>query len=230
MEELDCKSVRPFLWDYAANSLGKDAAWRIEAHLGVCRECELRHEEVQSVRSGLKSLPFRNPPVFLETKLRVLASRDRSRRLVRRDFAAWLADRKARAALLVDHLLKPFAVPAAGGILCSFLCFGIIVNTLHLHYDTDWQNDIPIGISTEVAIDQLSPFTFNGDDVMVQLTIDSEGRVTDYYLPQKTNASPEELQQIGNLVLFSTFTPATRDGRRVSSKRMFYLGHISVKG
>ena len=37
-----------------------------------------------------------------------------------------------RAALFIDNLLKPVAVPAAGGLLASFFCFFLIVDTLHL--------------------------------------------------------------------------------------------------
>jgi len=228
MEDLSCKSVRLSLWDYVANSLEADARDGIAAHLTSCRDCELHSAEVQSLRSGLKHLPLKHVPPILTTKLRILASREHARRLVRRDLASWLVEQKSRVMLMVDNLLRPFAVPAAGGILCSFICFGIIVD--YLHVVPDWQDDIPIGISTEVAIDELSPFCFVGQDVMVQLTVDSDGKVTDYAIPQKANPSSEELQEIGNLVLYSTFTPATRAGRRVSSKRLVYMSHYSVKG
>jgi hypothetical protein len=94
----------------------------------------------------------------------------------------------------------------------------------------DWENDLPVGISTEVAINELSPFICGGQDLLVQLSVDSQGNVTDYELPHAAHASPEQIQEIGNLVLYSTFSPAVRLGRRVASKRLFYLGHISVKG
>jgi hypothetical protein len=94
----------------------------------------------------------------------------------------------------------------------------------------NWENDLPVGVSTEVAINELSPFSCGNKDLLVQLSVDSQGNVTDYELPQAAHASPEEILQIGNLVLYSTFSPAVRMGRRVASKRLFYLGHISVKG
>ena len=100
----------------------------------------------------------------------------------------------------------------------------------NLHYAPDWQEDLPIGFTSEIGIDELSPFCFNGKDVMVQLSVDSTGQVTDYSMPHEVNPSSEELQEIGNLVLFSTFKPAMRLGRPISSKRLFYIRHISVKG
>jgi hypothetical protein len=200
----------------------------IDAHLEQCRECVLHRSEARSLRSGLRHLAPVKVPQILNTRLRVLASRDRSRRLVRRDLASWLKEQRSRAKLFFDNLLRPFALPAAGGILASGLCFGVVVDNIHV--PMDWENDLPIGVSTEIAIDELSPFSCNGRDVMVQLSVDSTGHVTDYELPQAADASSDELQEIGNLVLYSTFSPAVRMGRRVASKRMFYIRHISIKG
>lgn len=228
MDELNCKTVRGSLWDFIAGSLEAGLSECIALHLNVCRECEMYRGEVRSVRSGLKHLPSRQVPDLLNMKLLVLASREHSRWRTRRNLSAWLGEQKSRAKLFFDNLLRPFAVPAAGGILASFLCFGVIVNTLHV--SADWQDDIPIGFFTEIAINELSPFCSSGKDVMVQLSVDSRGRVTDFALPQNSNASPEEMQEIGNLVFYSTFTPATRLGQPVSSKRLFYIGHISIKG
>jgi hypothetical protein len=233
MEELNCKTVRRALWeypggDYASGILSEEERAGIDLHLDDCGECVLHRGEVRSLRSGLRHLPSVGVPQILTTRLRVLASRERARRLVRRDFASWAEELRSRARLFFDNLLRPFAVPAAGGILMSCLCFGTLVGTLHV--GPDWANDLPVGISSELAIDELSPFTCDGKDVMVQLSVDSEGNVTDYELPQAAHASPEELREIGNLVLYSTFSPAVRMGRRVASKRFFLIQHSSVKG
>jgi hypothetical protein len=228
MDDLNCKSVRQALWGFPAHS-GEDAERPgIVMHLSVCRDCEQHYGEVRSLRAGLQHLPVRHAPPLLNTQLRVLASRERARQITRRDLKSWLTDRISRAHLFFDNLLKPFAVPAAGGLLASFLCFGIIVDTLH--YVPDWQEDLPIGFSSEVTIGEWSPFCFKGKDVMVQLTVDSEGQVTDYSMPHNNHPSSEELQEVGNLVLYSTFTPAMRLGRPISSKRLFYISHINVKG
>ena len=232
MEVLDCKSVRRLLWDHASADYNREIAesdrMALDAHLDECRDCLLHRGEVRSLRSGLKHLPVVSAPPMLNTRLRVLASRDRSRRLVRRDFASWIAEKKAFAKLFFDNLLRPFAVPAAGGILASCLCFGTVLDNLHVPYA--WNNDLPVGISTDVGIDEWSPFLSGGKDVLVQLSVDSQGNVTDYELPQSGHASPEELRQIANLALYSSFSPAVRMGRRVAGKRWFSIGHYSVKG
>jgi hypothetical protein len=229
MEDLNCKSVRGALWDYTSGAVEDHEREALDRHLDECRECVLHRGEVRSLRSGLRHLPSMNVPPMLNTRLRVLASRDRSRRLVRRDFTSWMTEQKARIRLFFDNLLRPFAVPAAGGILASLLCFGIVVDNLHV--TIDWQNDLPVGITTDVAIDELSPFACNGGrDLLLQLSVDSQGYVTDYESPQARDASPEERREIANLVLYSSFLPAVRAGRSVASKRLLYIKHISIKG
>jgi hypothetical protein len=227
MEELSCASVRSTLWDFAAGTLDESDRLMVATHLGECRECHLHRTEVRSLRTGLKSLPEKTVSPLLRTRLRVIASRERSRQALRRDLAARMADLRARARLVFDNLLRPIAVPAAGGMLASFLCFGVIVDTLQYH--PEWQNDIPVGLYTQVAIDDVSPFSVNGKDVMVQLTIDKDGSVSGFEVPQGT-ATEDEMREIGNLVLYSSFTPATAFGQPVTGKILVNILHINIRG
>lgn len=232
VDELNCNSVRSALWDYAAESLGESERGSVAVHLANCRECNLHRAEVRSLRTGLRSMPGKNVSSLLATRLQVIASRERSRLLLRRDLAARLDDLRASARLLFDNLLRPLAVPAAGGILASFFCIVMILDALHFH--PEWQPDIPVSLFTQVTIEGLSPFSVDGPDVTMQLTVDANGAVSDFELPSDGNnahrASPQEMREIGNMVLFSTFTPATSFGQRVSGKIVIGSRHINIRG
>lgn len=227
----DCKSIRNSLWDYAAGTLGAKAREAVAVHLRDCRECDLHRVEIASLRAGLRSLSGRGVSPLLSTRVQVVASRERARRLSRLDFAARLKDLGWRARLLFDNLLRPLAVPVAGGLLASCLCFGVIVDTLHVHPDWtgEFGKDVPVGLYTRVAIDDFSPFLVSGKDVMVQLTVDASGKVSDFMVPQG-NVSTDEMREIGNLVLYSTFIPATAFGQRVSGKILVNIHHINIQG
>jgi hypothetical protein len=229
MDELNCQTVRASLWDYAARKLDGGLREAIAAHLGACRDCRLHDKDARSMSDGLRYLPVRSVPPILNTRLRVMASRDRSRRAVRRDFESRMKEIRACLALAFDNLLKPVAVPASGGLLASFFCFCLLANSLHVHIIRDIYNDVPIGISTEASFGESSPFSVPGDDLKLQLTVGADGRVTDWKVLD-ADPTPEELQQIGNVVLFSTFTPALRDGEPVSSQRVLQLSHCLVRG
>jgi putative zinc finger protein len=224
-DALSCKSVRSVLWDFAAGTLDESDRLMVAAHLAACRECDLHRAEVRSVRAGLKSLPEKTVSPLLRTRLRVIASRERARQVLRRNLAARIADLRSRAKLVFDNLLRPVAVPAVGGMMASFLCFGAIVETLHVR--PVWDNDIPFGVYTQVMIDDVSPFPLDGHDVMVQLTVDKDGKVSDFEVPQGA-ASPEQLRDIGNLVLFGSFVPATAFGQPVTGKILVTISHVSI--
>jgi len=227
MHQSSCATIRESIWDYLSGGLSAPVRAGIECHLKLCRECEIYRAEVQSLRAGLRHLPLRRVPSTVQARLFGIARREHARHLASQNFSTWRVGLETRIRQFFDNLLKPFAVPAAGGILTSFLCFGVIVNTLHL--PPEWDEDMPVGYSTEVTIDELTPFSFSGRDVLVKLTVDASGRVTNYE-PQESNPTAEELQEIGNLVLYSTFTPATRLGRPVASKRLFSIRHLRGKG
>jgi anti-sigma factor RsiW len=183
----------------------------------------MKHDDV---RQALLDLPVASAPADVTARLRVLASRERQRRMSHSGWltrSAWLD----RMSLACGHLLRPLAVPAAGGVLSSILLFGALVDTLNVRqYLT---KDIPLGIYTQATVEDLSPFAGSGTDVIVEVTIDRDGRVADYSLPNG-NVSHDQLLQIGNLILFSTFTPATAYGQPVSGKILVALRHINVRG
>lgn len=231
-DELNCNSVRSALWDYTAGALHNAESESLAMHLHVCRECDLHRAEVRSLRAGLKGLPEKSVSSLLSTQLKVVASRERSRLLLRRDLAARLNELRANMKLVFDNLLRPIALPAAGGILSSFFCIAMIVDTLHFH--PEWQPDIPVGLFTQVTIEGMSPFSVNGPDVTMQLTVDPSGAVSDFEVSgdgkPPHSASPEEMKEIGNMVLFSTFTPATSFGQKVSGKILVGSRHINIRG
>ena len=221
------------MWDFVAGSLaasGLSDAERgaVAVHIESCQACNLHRLEVQSLRTGLRHLPQVRVPSLLNARLRVMASKERWRNETHRDWRSRLTEARWRFGLIFDNLLKPIAVPAAGGLLASFFCFFLIVGTLHM--TPTLEDDVPLGLYTEVMIDELTPFGFQGRDVMLQLTVDANGKVTDFEVLQAELTSLEEVRDIGNLVMFSTFTPATRFGQRVSSKKLFSIRHISVTG
>jgi hypothetical protein len=226
MEELNCNSVRESLWDFMAESPEGEAREGVTRHLEGCRDCDRHRAEVRSLRMGFRALPKKDVSALLSTRLRVIASRERSRQLLRRDITARLAEIRATIRLAFDNLLRPIAVPATGGILASFFCFAMIGQVLHVHAMPE--NDIPISLYTNAMLDEATPFSVSGRDVMVQLTVDPNGKVSDFTLPSG-DASSDEMREIGNLVLYSSFIPATAFGQRVSGKILVGINHIDVR-
>ncbi len=150
-----------------------------------------------AIRQRLVQLPVAAVPSDLTAKLRVVASYERERRVRRH---RWLD----KLSLEISNLLRPLAVPAAGGLMSSVVLFGALV-------------------------DDFSPFLGTMGDFVVEVSVNEKGIATDFAVPSG-HLDKKKLLEIGNLVLYSTFTPATQDGRPVPGKILVAVHHINVRG
>ena len=172
------------------------------------------------VRRALLALPPVCVPPNLTTRLRVAASHERDRRVRR---FAWLDI----ISLNFNNLLKPLAVPAAGGLFSTLVLFLSLLDTLHVQPDLTY--DVPIGVQTRVMVDDFSPFAANTEDLIVEVSVNEKGVVTDFRVPGG-KIDKAQMLQLGNLILYSTFTPATTDGRPTPGKLVVAFHHINVRG
>ncbi|HWQ54808.1 MAG TPA: hypothetical protein VN442_14070 [Bryobacteraceae bacterium] len=165
----------------------------------------------------LQSLPVAAPPPTLATRLQVSASHERARRLARVDFPTRFENWVARARLYMDNLMRPVALPFAGGLASALFLFMMLVPTLCFQFN--FRNDVPINaFYTEPTLVEAAPFNFLHDDAVVELTLDERGLVTDYTVQAGKMDRQAESNLMANLVLFSSYTPATLFGRPTSSK------------
>lgn len=199
----------------------------LAAHLPACEDCDLHSREMRRVQASVRRLPRMAVPQTLTSKLLVSASYDRQRRQGAGEFSSpwqrWLT----RARLMIRDLMKPLAVPAAGGLLSSILFFTMLVNTFALQMPA--QDDFPLGVFTQATVDTVSPFGFTGSEMTVELSIDKDGRVVGVST-RNVKLTREEMNHLGRLVLFTKFNPATADGQPVSGKILLQSFGINVRG
>jgi len=89
-------------------------------------------------------------------------------------------------------------------------------------------NDKPTALATEASIDSVADFgarSKTSDDTLIEVQVDGQGRMVDYDVSQGQMTS-----EIGNLLLFTTFTPATQFLRPTTGKVVIRLSRIVVKG
>jgi hypothetical protein len=224
---MNCESIKSTYDRQLNDGLSEQVRRSVSSHLDQCQECAHYCDDLRFSRSTLKRLPVLAVPKNLTSKLRVLASYDRERRQGAGEFSSPWQRYLTRARLHLQDLMRPLALPAAGGLLSSVLFFTMLVDTFAVQMPT--MNDIPIGRYTQVRVDSLSPFGFTGCKMTVELTVDKTGRVIGFSVPNGT-VTPEEMKQLGNLILFSSFSPAQADGQPTSGKVVVKTLHINVEG
>ncbi len=205
------------------------------AHIGSCRACHLDLEVTQRLRADLRQMQKVPVPAVLALRLRVLASHERARRLARLSISTRLKDLRERAHLQFDNLMRPFAVPIAGGLLSALLLFGMLMPTLSFRHSVG--NDLQLAIATDpdgMVVDwtgilprlESANAEISGDETVVELTIDEQGHVADYSVTQG-KLTPE----MQSIILFSRFTPAMFFGKKTWGKKLVSFRHPnSVRG
>jgi hypothetical protein len=191
------------------------------------RKAELLNDEV--LAQMLRGLRPRVPPPGLTTSLRVLASRER-----RRMGAAW----GDRLRLFATNLMRPLALPFAGGVCSAVVLFSMwLVPTYPVRGEGSF--DVPTMLTTQATVRGTGPIGATGDDVIVDVIVmpnsDGYGRMVDYTVVSPHGAPVDEAlrRNIENRLLFTEFTPATAFGQPTASRIRLYLqrsSHIDVKG
>jgi hypothetical protein len=183
----------------------------------------LNDELLSQVLRGIR--PRMSPP-GLTTSLRVLASRERQRLVSG-------AGRLDRLRLCFDNLMRPLALPFAGGVFAAIVLFGMCMLP---NYPVLGRNaiDVPTMLTTQATVKLTGPVGAAGSDVIVDVTVDGQGRMVDFTIVSGGNVVDREAlrRNIENLLLFTEFTPATSFGQPTSSRMRLSLrpSSIDVKG
>ncbi len=161
------------------------------------------------VKDALGKLPAAAPPPHLASMLRVVASQERNRRL------AWSQPFKhagERVQLWMDNLMRPLALPFAGGLVSAVLLFGMLIPCFGFQRDFG-SYDVPLDfLFTSPAVrSQNSLGISTSDDVVLRVVTDVQGKAIDYTIVSGPK-DYETKREIENKLLFMEFKPATAFG------------------
>ncbi|HLJ13941.1 MAG TPA: zf-HC2 domain-containing protein [Bryobacteraceae bacterium] len=227
-----CTATRK-LSEYLDGGLSEQERCELVHHLANCGTCTAAAAEYRQMRSSLRNLAQRIPPAQLETRLRVQASRAALRQANRASFPRRLVSWRETAALHLDNIMRPLALPLAGGLVAAFVLFGSLAPSFAMPPDHS-KYDVPTVLSTEASVKGMAPISISDSDVVVDLTVDEQGRMVDYSIIEgKGQVNTEALRRsLENSLLFTEFNPATAFGQPTSSKirLSFRPTRIDVKG
>lgn len=148
---------------------------QFETHQLECESCELEASDLRAVRSALQRLPEALPPQDLRTRLRVTASQER--RLLLESDGSRLLRLWRRWKFRLNDAMRPFTIPATGGLASSLVLFTALAFTI-LTSTTGVAYDVPVlgagGINANLVPVELR------SAVVLSLSLDWNGRITDY--------------------------------------------------
>ena len=244
---MSCHSVQHRLSEFLDRLLADEERENVAAHLASCPTCSARFQSFEKAQATLRRMRSTPVPASVAMRLRVLASHERQRQLSHASFGAWLRYCRDRVSLQFDNLMRPMALPFAGGLLSALLLFGMLVPNLSFVHNVS--NDLLLVTYTEPQgrlVESLpadgAPTWFwtgnspeptlesadavdSGNDTVLELIIDETGRVADYSVSHGKLTA--EMQSI---ILLSRFTPATLNGRNTWGKKLVrFPSHARVR-
>jgi hypothetical protein len=182
----------------------------------------------------LRGLPPVAPPDYLLTSLRILASREKARRLLAPKPPSFLAVWLMRIRFEASVMMRPFALPMAGGLASALILFALLAPSFALPARSNI-GDVPTVLSTGATFVGMGPFGFTGDNIIMDVSVDSRGSLTGYSSPdgqQQWLNDPAVRRSVENALLFAKISPGTTFGRPTSGtvRIMLRRSLIDVKG
>lgn len=214
---MDCQHVKLMLSSLLDECLVDSERRTIAAHLARCGGCSQHLGQLELVRQSLRAAPRRPMPIHLIYSLRSLASREATRRRYYTGFRGVVRALGEHAALFAANLMRPFALPAAGGILSAVFLFCMVMTNFQ-GIIREHPNDVPLALATEPSVRSI-PFDLAGDsEFTVDVLIDEQGRVIDYSFPDGFGSlSTASLRRyLESALLLTEFNPGTTFGQPVS--------------
>lgn len=216
---MNCQQVRAWLSEYLDGRLPEAEQRLIASHLEECWGCASACEQTQRLREALRRLPALAPPPELTSALLVLASRERVRRMIWGSPESVLAHLADRVRFWAENIMRPLALPVAGGLVSALILFSMLVPSVLFLRSPG--NDVPlVGLVQEAGVATPAPFGFEGGDFILEVTVDRHGRMVDYSIAEghRFIENPRLRRSIENYVLFTGFRPATAFGQPTYGK------------
>jgi hypothetical protein len=222
---MKCAEAKPMFSPYLDGVVTGTEMIALTHHLGACAPCQREYVSLRQTQQLLARVRGRKAPEDLALKLRLAISREASQ--ARRPYFRDLQMR-------MENAVRGFMVPATVGLVSAVLIFGFLMGlALPLRADNP---DVPLLLNTAPQLQQsafgTSLDSINGDSLVIEAYVDSNGRVQDYRVlsnPQD-NETKDLPTQVKNMLIFTTFRPATYMGQPTSGRAVLSFSKISVKG
>jgi hypothetical protein len=196
----------------------------LSQHLESCVDCNQEYVSLRGTQQLLAAVGPRKAPADLALRLRVAISGE-----VARSRRPYLSGTRVR----LENAINAFLVPAMAGLTTAVVIFGVLMGFLALPLQAG-NADVPLMLNTDPQLQQAAFGTgldsIHGDPLVIEAYVDARGRVQDYRILSSPKDSEALLPEVKNMLIFTTFRPATSMGRPTSGRAVLSFSKISVKG
>src|SRR2546430_3635368 len=220
---MNCVQAKSLFSPYLDGAVTGRQMQELGHHLKTCSKCRPQYVSLRETQRLLGAIGRRKAPADLALNLRVAISQEAAR--FRRPRFPGLSARW-------ENALNAFMVPATAGLATAVVIFVFVMGFLApLQADNP---DVPLMLYTAPQLQQAAFGTaldsISDDSLVIEAYVDSNGRVQDYRILSNPTEAKSLLPQVKNMLIFTTFRPATSMGRPTSGKAVLSFSKISVRG
>lgn len=220
---MTCVQAKSMLSAYLDGAITGKQMYALDQHLQHCGVCRAEYQALRSTQALLSKMGRKKAPQDLSLKLRVAISHEAAR--ARQPF--W-----GNFVFRMQNALRAFMVPATAGVVATVIIFGLLMGFITpVRANT---NDVPLLISTDPELQQngfgVSLGEVTEDSLVIEAYVDTNGRVEDYRILSDPDKLKDLPTQIKNMLIFTTFRPATWMGSPRPGTAILSFSKISVKG
>jgi hypothetical protein len=221
---MTCLRARSMLSAYLDGVMTGKQMYALDDHLQGCHTCSREYEVLCRTQAVLAKIGHAKAPEDLSLKIRLAISREAARQR-----QPYLSGFRIR----LENAFRAFMVPATAGLVATVLIFGLVMGFLTLPVRAD-SGDVPLMFLTDP---ELQPSNFgvvlgpiNEDSLVIEAYVDANGRVQDYRILSDPDKVKDLPPQVKNVLIFTTFRPATSMGTPRPGTAVLSFSKISVKG
>lgn len=221
---MNCSQAKSLFSPFLDGAVTGKEMLAISQHLGTCSSCEAEYRSLRQTQQLLRGLGRKRAPADLPLKVRLAVSHEVAQ--ARQGYFDGIRMRLRNA-------VNAFMVPATAGLASAVVTFGVLMGFFALPLRAN-NPDVPLMLYTAPQLQQSSFETsldsIKGDSLVIEAYVDSNGRVQDYRVLSNPSESGELPPQVKNMLIFTTFRPATSMGSPTSGTAVLSFSKISVKG
>ena|SRR5579863_964395 len=221
---MKCAHAKSLFSAYLDGALTGKEMLNLSLHLRACGACEHSYASLRQTQQMLNKLGPRKAPADLELKLRLAISREAkpAQNLRLHGFGIQLR-----------HAFQVFMVPATAGLTATVVLFGVLMAFLTPPLQAN-NRDVPLVIQTAPQFEQSAFGTpvnsIKEDSLVIEAYVDSHGRVEDYRILSNPDQHEDLPVQVKNMLIFTTFRPATLMGHPTAGRAVMSFSKINVRG
>lgn len=223
---MKCGEAKELFSPYLDGALTGRQMQSLTGHLEHCARCAGRYGQLRRTQQLLAGVGRKRAPADLALRLRVALSQEMA-----------AARRPLFEGLLVrlENLLNAFMVPVTAGLASAVVIFAVLMSIFALPGQLRAGSaDVPLLLHTGPELLRSSfgseMSSIDSDSLVIEAYVDANGRVQDYRILSDSKEAQEMLPAVKNMLIFTTFRPATSMGRPTPGRAVLSFAKVSVRG